>query len=253
MLLRGVIEHLCPDLVVPRHRTAAIEGAGAQAHGSKSQASYWLCSYRYTPESKRQGLSLNFIDLHWTSLNSIELHWISFAFTELQWLHCTSLSFIELDWTWLNPTELYSTSLSHLLSNENTPVNVKTSFVHVIVSPKHCKYNTSGSYPNVFVCFHSMTVERKQNRGWTILRCLGNYNVKTQQRLHHFQMLTTSNVLELYLSTISCRFVKMSRNHRKRKANRNCPNAVFVSVSFKTRRIQRVCQNGDSGSRISYK
>ena len=28
MLLRDVIEHLCPDLVVPRHRTAAIEGGG---------------------------------------------------------------------------------------------------------------------------------------------------------------------------------------------------------------------------------
>ena len=99
--------------------------------------------------------------------------------------------------------------------------------VHRIVASKHWKCKTNGICPNVFLWFHSTHVERKQNRGWTSLRCLGNCNVKTQQHLDKFQMLTPSNVLELHLSTISCRLIETAWNHRKRKANRNCPNGVF--------------------------
>ena len=105
------------------------------------------------------------------------------------------------------------------------PMNSRSA--HVIVASKHWKCNTHGICPNVFVCFHSSNVERTQNRGWTSLRCLGNCNVKTQQHLHKFKMFTPSNVLELHLSTISCRWVETGWNHQKRKANRNCPNGVF--------------------------
>ena len=105
------------------------------------------------------------------------------------------------------------------------PMNLRSA--HRIVASKHWKCNTNGICPNVLVCFHSTNVERKQNRGWTNLRCLGNCNVKTQQHLDKFQMLTPSNVLELHLSTISYRWVETGGNHRKRKANRNCPNDVF--------------------------
>ena len=44
------------------------------------------------------------------------------------------------------------------------------------------------------VVFSIENVERKQSRSWTSLRCLGNCNVKTQQHLDHFQVLTPSNV-----------------------------------------------------------
>ena len=101
--------------------------------------------------------------------------------------------------------------------------------VHRIVAPKHWKCNTNGNDPNVFVCSHSTHVERKQNRRWTILRCLGNCNIKTQHHLDNSQMLTPSNVLELHLSTISCPLVKTERNHWKRKTSRNCPNGVFYA------------------------
>ena len=108
--------------------------------------------------------------------------------------------------------------------------------VHRIVAPKHWKCNTNGICPNVFLCFHSTHDERKQNRRWTIPRCLGNLNIKTQHHLHKFQMLTPPNDLELLLSTSSCRFVKTCWNHWKRKTSRNCPNGVF-NVR-KTRGIQ---------------
>ena len=125
--------------------------------------------------------------------------------------------------------------------------------VHRIVAPKHWKCNTNGICPKVLLCFHPTHVERKQNRRWTIPRCLGNCNIKTQHHWDNSQMLTPSNVLELHLSTISCRFVKTGWNHWKRKTSRNCPNGVFVFVLLKTRRIQRVCKNIHSGSKISYK
>ena len=102
--------------------------------------------------------------------------------------------------------------------------------VHRSVAPKHWRCNTNGMYRNVFVYFHSTHVERKQNRRWTIPLCLCNCNIKTQHHLDNSQMLTPSNVLEVYLSTISCRLVEMGWNHRKHKANRNCPNGVFVCV-----------------------
>ena len=108
--------------------------------------------------------------------------------------------------------------------------------VHRIISSKHWKCNTNESCPSVFVCFHSMYVERKQNRGWTILRCLGNCNVKTQHHLDNSQMWTPSSVLELHLSTISCRLLKTGWKHWKRKTNRNCPKGVFYVR--KTRGIQ---------------
>ena len=82
----------------------------------------------------------------------------------------------------------------------------------------------------VQTCFGVFTrhmSSKKQNRRWTIPRCLGDCNIKTQHHLDNFQMLTPSSVLELHLSTISCRLVEMGWNHWKRKANRNCPNGVF--------------------------
>ena len=62
--------------------------------------------------------------------------------------------------------------------------------VHQSVAPKHWKCSTNGICPTVFVCFASTHVERKQNRRWTIPRCLGNCNIKTQHHLDNFQMLT---------------------------------------------------------------
>ena len=68
----------------------------------------------------------------------------------------------------------------------------------------HWRWNTNGICPDVFSCFHSTNVERKQNCGWTRFRCLGNCYVTSQQHLNTFQMLTPSNVLEFHSSTISC-------------------------------------------------
>ena len=108
--------------------------------------------------------------------------------------------------------------------------------VRRIVASKHWKCN-NGNYPNVFWCFHSAHVERKQNRRWTNLRCLGNCNIKTQHHLDNLLMLTPSNVLELHLSTISCPLVETEWNHWKRKASRNYPNwehvwAISICVAF---------------------
>ena len=99
--------------------------------------------------------------------------------------------------------------------------------VHRIVASKHWKCNANGITPNVFLCFHSTTIERKWNRGWASLRCLQNCNVKTQQQLDNYWMLTPSSVLELHLSLRFSWLIETGWNHWKRKANKNCPNAVL--------------------------
>ena len=92
--------------------------------------------------------SLVFIGHHWDSLKSIELTFpcfILFSFSNnFQWL---SLNFIELKWTSL--LNLHCTSLNHCHSMITFQFTWKSCFVHIIASSKHCNHKVNTIMLNV--------------------------------------------------------------------------------------------------------